>query len=526
MMSPRRWPLAGQLTLVITLTTIALITGVTLLDMQREQQTFRNELQQQATLLLDTLAGLLADSLYPLDSSTLEDAMKKLSADWVVTFARVYDREGRIIADAHDPTLMRRLQSDAYGQQLAQSDSIIFDWQSDQLLAGRAVIVGNQRLGAISVGLPTDSLNALIAEEAQQGMSVALAAVVAGTLLAILFSRTVTHPLWDLANATHHITNGDLTYRIPVRGEDEFSVLAEAFNSMTALLREERQTLEQRVAERTRELAEAHKRAKELDRLKSKFVSDVSHELRTPVSNLMLHLHLLAAGKPEKREQYLKTLNEQAARLAQLIDDILDLSRLDLDPVKATFAPVDLNALIEQVVMTHRLRAEAAGLRLLFEPEAGLLPVWGVQSQLAQVVTNLVTNALNYTRAGTVRVSAHLAPERKQVCVQVQDTGVGIESGDLPYLFERFYRGQRFAQSNIPGTGLGLAIVKEIVDRHRGTVGVDSRIGEGSTFRVWLPLHERPAATEPALSGDAASLAARRSVVGDVARSPVILAVE
>ncbi len=225
-------------------------------------------------------------------------------------------------------------------------------------------------------------------------------------------------------------------------------------------------------------------RLKELDRLKSKFVSDVSHELRTPVANLKLYAELLESGKPEKRDHYMKVLREQADRQAQLVEDILNLSRLEIGGSKTPFEPVDLNALARQVVEAHRPAAEAAGLRLTFTPNPGLQPVRGAPNQLAQVITNLVANAINYTPAGTVSVSADL--RHGQVCVEVSDTGSGIDPDDLPHLFERFYRG-RGARS-VRGTGLGLSIVKEIVDLHGGAITVHSEVGVGTTFTVTLPL--------------------------------------
>ena len=172
----------------------------------------------------------------------------------------------------------------------------------------------------------------------------------------------------------------------------------------------------------------------------------------------------------------------------QLVEDILNLSRLDLSREKEVkFAAVDLNAIIRQVVGAHQPQAEAAGLALYFEPDENLGLVRGEQNQLLQVVTNLVTNALNYTPAGEVRVSTYLNSERDMACLQIQDTGMGIETEDLPHLFERFYRGERVGSSNIPGTGLGLATVKEIVDLHDGNIKVKSVPEQGSTFKIWLP---------------------------------------
>ncbi len=159
----------------------------------------------------------------------------------------------------------------------------------------------------------------------------------------------------------------------------------------------ERDLLEQRVAERTRELAAANVRLQDLDRLKSKFVSEVSHELRTPVTSLSLYLDLLTHGKPEKHAHYLSSATQQAERMKQLIEDILDLSRLERDKADLTLALVDLNAVLEQAVVAQQPRAETAGLSLTFAPAATLPLVRGDIHRLLQVATNLITNAINYT---------------------------------------------------------------------------------------------------------------------------------
>ncbi|HTP11075.1 MAG TPA: PAS domain S-box protein [Anaerolineae bacterium] len=244
--------------------------------------------------------------------------------------------------------------------------------------------------------------------------------------------------------------------------------------------------LEQRVAERTRELAAANERLTELDRLKSKFVSDVSHELRTPIANLKLHVELLEHGRAEKHDHYLSVVKQQSRRLGQLVDDILNLSRLEMGRERAVFGPVDLNFVVEQIVAAHQPRAESTGLILSFEPLPTLQPVRGEVNQLAQVVTNLLINALNYTPEGDVRVSTCQTAD--EACLQVEDTGIGIDPEDLPNIFDRFYRGRRSQRSETPGTGLGLAIVKEIVDLHDGRIEVNSQVKQGTTFKVWLPL--------------------------------------
>jgi len=245
--------------------------------------------------------------------------------------------------------------------------------------------------------------------------------------------------------------------------------------------------LEQRVAERTSELAAANERLTELDRLKSKFVSDVSHELRTPIANLKLHVELLERGRPEKHEHYLTVVKQQARRLGQLVDDILNLSRLEMGKQRVAFGPVDLNFVVGQIVTAHQPRAESSTLVLSFVPQTDLQPVRGEVNQLAQVVTNLLINALNYTATGVIQVTT--SQTSTAACIQIEDTGMGIDPEDLPNIFDRFYRGRRSQRSETPGTGLGLAIVKEIVDLHEGRIEVASQVKQGTTVKVWLPLY-------------------------------------
>jgi signal transduction histidine kinase len=239
---------------------------------------------------------------------------------------------------------------------------------------------------------------------------------------------------------------------------------------------------------RTAELAAANERLTELDRLKSKFIADVSHELRTPLAVLNTRVYLLENGLPEKRAEYLIGLRGQIERLTQFVNTILDLSRLELGRGRIEFAPVSLNDVVDQVTVALAPRAEASGLRLTMHCADLLPPVRGEFNQLAQVATNLIANAINYTANGRIEVSTGL--EGEQVCLQVQDTGMGITPDDIPHLFERFYRGERAGQSQIAGSGLGLSIVKEIIDLHNGTIEVESEVGKGTTFKVLLPVWE------------------------------------
>lgn len=227
-------------------------------------------------------------------------------------------------------------------------------------------------------------------------------------------------------------------------------------------------------------------RQKELDRMKDTFISDVSHELRTPITSISLYLELLKSAPLERQKRYLDVVKDQSDVLTKLVEDILDLSRLTASKTRPlTFSDVDLNSLVEQVVTAHMAMAESAGLELIFELDPGLPLLRAEQNQIARLITNLLTNAIRYTPEGEVRVKT--VYNHDKIGLIVQDTGIGIEAEDIPHLFERFFRGRNVRQSDIHGTGLGLSIVKEIVDFHGGEIEIESQIGKGTTFKVWLP---------------------------------------
>jgi signal transduction histidine kinase len=243
--------------------------------------------------------------------------------------------------------------------------------------------------------------------------------------------------------------------------------------------------LETRVAERTYELQTAYEELKKLDRLRTKLIDDISHELRTPTSNVMLYLDLLERGTVENQARYQKVLRAEMTRLSRLVEGIIDLSEMDLLRSKTRFTAVNLNQLVAQTATSFERQARDKGLELLVELDSALQPVWGDEKQLAEALRHLMTNAINYTQAGQVRI--HTLPQIN-MCVQISDTGLGIEPEDLPYIFDCFYRGKGVSQLTFPGAGLGLFIVREIIRLHGGEVSVSSELNEGSTFCICVPI--------------------------------------
>jgi two-component system phosphate regulon sensor histidine kinase PhoR len=240
-----------------------------------------------------------------------------------------------------------------------------------------------------------------------------------------------------------------------------------------------------------------------VERMRADFVANASHELRTPLASLMGFIDTLrgpAADDPPAQQRFLGIMAEQAARMNRLIDDLLSLSRIELTEHQQPSARVDLGILLPRLVAGFEPRLAARRVTLDLAVAPGIPPVAGDSDQLAQVVQNLLENAVKYGReGGTVRLHAEPAPPggntplerrwpaRPGVVVQVADQGPGIPRQHLPRLTERFYRVDTGRSRAAGGTGLGLAIVKHVVNRHRGQLLIESEEGVGTTVSVWLP---------------------------------------
>jgi PAS domain S-box-containing protein len=259
-------------------------------------------------------------------------------------------------------------------------------------------------------------------------------------------------------------------------------------------LKDRAEELEERVTERTAELQSALLESQTADRLKSEFIANVNHELRTPLTNLILYYQMLRAQPNVKTDERLNVIGRELQRLRSLIEDLLNLSRFDLGQVTLHPLPCDLNVLIQTLVNDRRSLLEERGLNLEVNLQSSLGSVWLDEPTIIQALSNLLTNAMNYTpRGGRILVSTLTGKYVNEAWVgfRVEDTGRGIDNEDLPHLFERFYRGKAGHDSGTPGTGLGLAIVKQVVEHHQGRIDVENAgLGHGAVFTIWLPVKQ------------------------------------
>ena len=304
---------------------------------------------------------------------------------------------------------------------------------------------------------------------------VAFVALIVALAVASLLARRFTTPLRRLTEASRVIAEGDLTARVPANlasaGSSEIAALSRQFNAMAAQLEESVEII-RRDRDRSRE-----------------FLADVSHELRTPIAALRTFNELLreqAGDDPVARAEFLESSSQQLERLDWLAQNLLEISKLDSGLVLLDLRPDDLRTAVESAVEQANAAARRRGVELSLRLPSRPVRIRHDPQRIGQVVSNLVGNALKFTpRGGSVTVE--LEPYRDGARIRVSDTGVGIDASELPRIFERFYRGSRANEARSSGSGLGLAIVRSIVDMHHGRITVESRLGRGSTFTVYLP---------------------------------------
>jgi signal transduction histidine kinase len=243
-----------------------------------------------------------------------------------------------------------------------------------------------------------------------------------------------------------------------------------------------------------RYLANANARLRELDKQKTEFVSIASHQLRAPVAAIRGYTSLVIEGSfgevPKHLEEPLYRVLESGKRLSLMIDDFLNVTRIEQGRMNYHMVPLNIGTLIDTVFQELKLSADKKGLTFSYTQEKRAQPwVVGDEGKLKQIFSNLIDNAIKYTQTGWVKVSVRTLPEHRSVVVDITDSGIGIASEEIEGLFQKFKRAGNANEANVYGTGLGLYIAKQIVQAHNGWIHIASPgMGKGSTFTVELPL--------------------------------------
>ncbi|HLA97116.1 MAG TPA: HAMP domain-containing sensor histidine kinase [Anaerolineales bacterium] len=287
--------------------------------------------------------------------------------------------------------------------------------------------------------------------------------------LGYFLSSTLTDRIRLLDRAARSIASGDLDTRLPVSGRDELALLAATFNQMAS------------------QLQGAARKKEELEALRRDLIAWVGHDLQTPLASIQAILEALSDGVVEGQEtawRYLQTAQRDIRSLSILIDDLFQMAQLDAGGLPLNLENNSLSDLISDTLESFREVAARQGVALTGSVSPGVDPVLMDAQRVGRVLNNLVSNALRHTHSGG-SVAIHASPTPAGVRVEVTDTGEGIPAADLPYVFERFYRGEKSRSRTTGGAGLGLAIARGIIEAHGGEIGVESQPGwTRFTFRL------------------------------------------
>jgi signal transduction histidine kinase/ActR/RegA family two-component response regulator len=315
-------------------------------------------------------------------------------------------------------------------------------------------------------------------------------------------TRLLAKPLGLLQEGIQSVMEGRLEPIEVSRTGDEIELLGDSFNSMVAALDaskkellEHQEKLEERIKQRTRELEAAMQNAMAASEAKSEFLANMSHELRTPMNGLlgMIDIVLTTPMTAEQRD-HLVTARSCAYALLALLNDVLDLSKIEARRMALEVLPFDPHELIADTVRSHVLLAQSKGVKLVWSI-APSVPhrIEADPLRVRQILANLLSNAVKFTDRGSIHLEASAASAgagKIMLEISVRDTGLGIAADKLGEIFEKFTQADGSTTRRYGGTGLGLAIAKQLVELHGGTIRVESREGEGSTFSVSLPCRE------------------------------------
>ncbi len=339
-----------------------------------------------------------------------------------------------------------------------------------ELDRGVPLKVDGQIVGWLLIDIPMPRGNrggieqAFLARMGQTILLSALGAAAIALLLSILLARSLARPIHELTIATHAVARGELGRQVTVRSRDELGELAASFNRMSA------------------DLAQASE-------LRRQMTADVAHELRTPLSMILGYTEGLSEGKLKSTPETFSIMHDEAKRLKRLVDDLRTLSLADAGELPLMRQPLAPQALLEHVALAYAAQAEKQTVSLQVQAQPDLPEINIDRDRMAQVLGNLVGNALRYTPAGghITLAAKQDANDHNKVSLAVQDSGAGIAPEDLPHVFDRFYRGDKSRSRQEGESGLGLAIARSLVAMHGGTITANSTPGQGTLFTITLP---------------------------------------
>ena len=387
---------------------------------------------------------------------------------------------------------------------LAGQDGLMKDY-TDEL--GRQVIGSYMPIKELGWGVVIQRPLTDIDAEVGQLRTTIIWATVFGIFLSVLvgtlMSRQITKPIRQLASASERVAQGDLSTPVNIKSSNEVGVLARSFNQMIVSLKKSRdelekwgKELEKKVKERTaelerrsKELTETNVRLEEMSRHKSQFLASMSHELRTPLNSIIGYTKLMLDGLEgdinEEQQKDLKIVYANSKQLLALINDLLDLSKIEAGKIILNYEIFVISELLAEVIPSMEPLVREKGLTLTYSITPNIGSIHADRAKTKQVLINILGNAVKFTKKGSVKLN--VTETDNDFIFSVTDTGIGIKQEDLQTIFDSFRQVEPAQMEDYKGTGLGLAISKQFIEMQGGRIWAESKLGKGSNFSFSVP---------------------------------------
>lgn len=500
------------------------------------------ELNNRCTALADNLAYNAEYSVLFRFTDQIQPLINGVLQEEDIVYAYIVDKGGVIIGhndtslintildkEEYQPYLKehKRSGSDFTGDgtdQIIRISSPVYSIESSDIVSEENLFrdnldSGNESnnnrniIGVVFLGVSTKNFNESIEDVRYTAILISFVLAFLGIVITILMiTRFVTHPIRNLMGATERIAGGDLDHTVPIGRKDEIGILSDSFNKMTQRLKLSRQRvegwnriLESRVIDRTKELSKknlelkknsedlqkAIEELKTLDKSKDDFLSLVSHELRTPLSSIVAYTEVLLddfAESKEDEKKYLGIIKNESGRLTRLINDVLDLSKMEAGRMPFDMQPVNIGPLVESCVAGLSGLANKHSHTIINELIDQNIIVMVDADKIQQVLTNIISNAIKFSEDGKM-ITVTGRKENGNFTVSVVDKGIGIRPEDHDKVFDKFQQIED-VHHHSEGTGLGMPISRIIIENHNGKIWFDSELGKGTTFHFTLPIRQ------------------------------------